>query len=96
MHDSSKWHMVLDSNPIIDDILNLPVVGCCGTINTLRFGSSWRVLRALVLEGFSIIKKKDTYSHEDAQIEEVTRSTSTITFLVISKIWKNIYLLVTS
>ena len=42
----SKWHMVLNLNPATDDTLNLPGVGCCGLVSTLRFGSPWRVLRA--------------------------------------------------
>ena len=44
--DPNKWHMVLGSNPAIDDTFNLSSVGCCGTVNTLRFGSPWKVLRA--------------------------------------------------
>ena len=43
---SSKWYMVLGLNAVTDDTLNLSGVGCCGVVSTLRFGSSWRVLRA--------------------------------------------------
>ena len=25
----SKWYMVLSSNPVVDDTLNLPGTGCC-------------------------------------------------------------------
>ena len=42
----TKWHMVLGLNPVTDDTLNLYDVGCCKVVNTLRFGSPWRVLRA--------------------------------------------------
>ena len=42
----SKWHMVQSSNPVTNDILNLLGASCCGAVSTLRFGSSWRVLRA--------------------------------------------------
>ena len=42
----SKWRIVLASNFTIDDTLNLLGIGCCGVVSTLRFGSSWRVLRA--------------------------------------------------
>ena len=38
--------MVLDSNLVTDDTLNLPDVGCCGAVNIPRFGSPWIVLRA--------------------------------------------------
>ncbi|RVW70128.1 Diacylglycerol kinase 6 [Vitis vinifera] len=34
---SNKWHMVLSLNLATNDTLNLPGVGCCGTVNTLRF-----------------------------------------------------------
>ena len=37
--------MVPSSNPVVDDTLNLPSVGCWGAVNTLRFGSQWKVLR---------------------------------------------------
>ena len=36
--------MVLGSNPVIDDTLNLSGAGCCGAVSTPRFGSPWRVL----------------------------------------------------
>ena len=39
----NKWHMVLGLNPIIDNVLNLLSVGCCGAVSTPRFGSPWRV-----------------------------------------------------
>ena len=42
----NKWHMILGSNPITDDILNLPSASCCRAVNTPKFGSTWRVLRA--------------------------------------------------
>ncbi|RVW54560.1 Zinc finger CCCH domain-containing protein 4 [Vitis vinifera] len=42
----SKWHMVLGSNVVTDDALNLLGVGCRGVVSTPRFGSPWRVLRA--------------------------------------------------
>lgn len=41
----NKWHIVLGSNSVTDDTLNLLNVGCCGMINTLRFRSLWRVPR---------------------------------------------------
>ena len=43
--DPSKWYMVLGSNPIIDNTLNLPSAGCYRVANTPRFGSPWKVLR---------------------------------------------------
>ena len=33
----SKRHMIPVLNPTIDDILNLPGVGCCMVVSTLRF-----------------------------------------------------------
>ena len=38
--------MVLGSNPTTNDTLNLLGASCCGVVNTSRFGSPWRVLRA--------------------------------------------------
>ena len=38
--------MVLGSNLVIDDILNSFDASCFGVVNTPRFGSPWRVLRA--------------------------------------------------
>ena len=55
----SNWHMVLNSNPTTDDTLNLPNVGCCGVVSTLRFGSSWRVLRAWPWKVPQLSKKKN-------------------------------------
>ncbi|RVX07857.1 hypothetical protein CK203_021987 [Vitis vinifera] len=38
--------MVLGSNLITNDTLNVPDASCCGAVNTPRFGSPWRVLKA--------------------------------------------------
>ncbi|RVX13966.1 Actin-related protein 4A [Vitis vinifera] len=48
----SKWNMILDSNPATEDTLNLSGAGCCGVVNTLRFGSLWRVLRTWPWKGY--------------------------------------------
>ena len=32
----SKWNMIQDSNPITDDILNLPDDSCCRAVSTPR------------------------------------------------------------
>ncbi|RVX08252.1 DEAD-box ATP-dependent RNA helicase 7 [Vitis vinifera] len=41
----------LGSNLAINDTLNLPGAGCFGAVNTPRFGSPWRVLRAWPWKG---------------------------------------------
>ena len=55
----NKWHMVMSSNPIIDDTLNLPSVGCCGAVSTTRFRSPWRILRAWSCKVPRLSKKKN-------------------------------------
>ncbi|KAL6335435.1 hypothetical protein AAG906_029678 [Vitis piasezkii] len=35
----SNWYMVLGLNPVTDDTLNLSGAGCCGVVNTPKFGS---------------------------------------------------------
>ena len=54
----NKWHMVMSSNPIIDDTLNLPSVECCGAVSTTRFRSPWRILRAWSCKVPRLSKKK--------------------------------------
>ena len=51
-----KWHMILDLNFVIDDILNLLGVGFCRTFNTSRVPVE--SLKDLTIEGSLIIKIK--------------------------------------
>ena len=50
--------MVLGSNPTTNDTLNLLGASCCGVVNTSRFGSPWRVLRAWPWRFLGYQKKK--------------------------------------
>ena len=50
--------MVLGSNLATDDTLNLPNTGCCGVVNTSRFESPWRVLKAWQWNVPRLSKKK--------------------------------------
>ena len=54
----SKWHMVQSSNPVTNDILNLPGTGCCGVVNTLSFGSLIETPKGVTMKGSLVIKKK--------------------------------------
>ena len=54
----SKWHMVLGSNFVIDDTLNLSAASCCGMVSIPRFGSLWKVLRACSWKVLQLSKNK--------------------------------------
>ncbi|KAL6311858.1 hypothetical protein AAG906_021563 [Vitis piasezkii] len=41
------------SNPTTDNTVNLPGVGCCGAVNTLRFGSPMESPKSLAMEALS-------------------------------------------
>ena len=50
--------MVLGSNHVTNDTLNLFGVDCCEVVSTLRFRSPWRVLRAWPWKVLWLSKKK--------------------------------------
>ena len=51
-----KWHMILDLNFVINDILNLLDVGYCRMLNTSRV--PMESLKDLTIEGSLVIKIK--------------------------------------
>ena len=51
--------MVPSSNPVVDDTLNLLGIGCWEAVNTLRFGSQWKVLRAWPWKVTRLLKIKN-------------------------------------
>ena len=54
----NKWHMVLGSNLTTNDTLNLPNVSYYKVVNTPKFGSPRRVLRAWLWKAPRLSKKK--------------------------------------
>lgn len=56
--------MVRGSNLDIDDALNLLDVGCCGVVNTLRFGSHGESSKGLVMEGYSVCGRDGNESND--------------------------------
>ena len=60
--------MVLGSNPTTNDTLNLLGASCCGVVNTSRFGSPWRVLRAWPWKVPRLSKKKKNKNKKEGEI----------------------------